>query len=183
MIGSDEPVLTLEPFIAAVRDGVEGAGWTLSGLQKTTSHEYEGRWRGESSRSAFLFFHRPAGDDGASIESFIDETSRGAEGNLSLVLEGPPLERLGDARSALAAVASAAHRRLPGRARVSLKLRLDDAGEPVARAATEIRVKVAVGEPALRAGVAAVAEVAASAVRSFERLLEDPELRPYSDGR
>jgi hypothetical protein len=30
---------------------------SLSGLQKTTSHQFEGRWEGESTRSAYLFFH------------------------------------------------------------------------------------------------------------------------------
>src|SRR4051812_43482453 len=57
------PILTLEPLIEAVRQGLEAAGWALSGLQKTTSHEYAGRWDGESSRSAYLFFHRPGGSD------------------------------------------------------------------------------------------------------------------------
>ena len=113
MSGEEGPVLTLEPLIDAVRDAVEAAGWTLSGLQKTTSHEYAGRWTGESSRSAYLFFHRPSGGDEVSVESFLDETSRRLEGNLSLVLEGPALARLGDARAALEAVAAAAHRRVP----------------------------------------------------------------------
>ena len=49
---------TLEPLIDAVRDGVEGKGWSLSGLQKTSSTEFEGRWAGQTTRSAYLFFHR-----------------------------------------------------------------------------------------------------------------------------
>ena len=56
MIDPNEgPLLTLEPLLDAVRLGVEDAGWTLSGLQKTTSHEFDGRWAGESTRSAYLF--------------------------------------------------------------------------------------------------------------------------------
>ncbi len=35
-------LLTLEPLIDAVREGVEAEGWELSGLQKTTSHQFEG---------------------------------------------------------------------------------------------------------------------------------------------
>ena len=46
MSAARESVLTLEPLIDAVRDGVEATGWALSGLQKTTSHEYAGRWEG-----------------------------------------------------------------------------------------------------------------------------------------
>ena len=53
-----DEILTLEPLVDAVREGVESAGWHLSGLQKTTSLEFEGRWEGESTRSAYLFFHR-----------------------------------------------------------------------------------------------------------------------------
>ena len=61
----------------------------LSGLQKTTSHQFEGRWQGESSRSAYLFFHDDARPDYVSIDVFLDETTRGLKGNLALVLAGP----------------------------------------------------------------------------------------------
>jgi hypothetical protein len=179
------PVLTLEPFVEGVRVGVEGAGWVLSGLQKTTSHEFAGRWEGESTRSAYLFFHRPRGGEGVSIEGFLDETARGIRGNLSLVLEGPALDELGDARSALAAAGAAARRRLARtqRASVSLKLRLDDAGASVAGASSEFRIKVQVPPNALQEGVAAVAELATRLVRGFETLLEDPDLARYSESQ
>jgi hypothetical protein len=178
-------VLTLEPFIDGVRQGVEASGWTLSGLQKTTSHEFAGRWEGDSSRSAYLFFHRPGGSESVSIEAFLDETSRGLQGNLSLVVEAAPVARMGDPRAALGAAGSAARRRLTRsqRASVSLKLRLEHAGTEVDDASSEIRVKVRVPQATLEAGVGAVAELAARAVRSFEMLLEDPELVRYSDSQ
>lgn len=184
MSGHEGALLTLEPLIEAVRDAAESAGWALSGLQKTTSHEYAGRWQGESARSAYLFFHRPAGEDGVSVECFLDETTRRLEGNLSLVLEGPTLAGLGDARATLAAVAAAAHRRLTpsGRARVSLKLRMDDAADPVDDTGTEIRVKLGVGEAALRAGADAVRAELGVALRAFERLLEDPAFARLGEG-
>jgi hypothetical protein len=96
-----EPLLTIEPIIEAVHEGVEGAGWLFSGLQKTTSHEFAGRWEGETSRSAYLFFHRPGDPDGVSIDVFLDETSRGMKGNLALVLDGASPARVGDPRGAL----------------------------------------------------------------------------------
>ena len=43
MSAAREPVLTIEPLVNAVRDGVEATGRAFSGLQKTTSHEYAGR--------------------------------------------------------------------------------------------------------------------------------------------
>ena len=96
------PLLTLEPFLDAVREGLEEAGWELSGLQKTTSFEFEGRWAGDSSRSAYLFFHRPDVPDWASVDAFLDETSRGLKGNLALVLDGPVLTEIPDPASAMA---------------------------------------------------------------------------------
>jgi hypothetical protein len=179
------PVLTLEPFIDGVRAGVEGGGWELSGLQKTTSHEYAGRWEGDSTRSAYLFFHRPDGAEGISVEGFLDETSRGLQGNVSLVVEGPPLARLGDARAALAAAAAAVRRRIPAprRAAVSLKLRMEEGSEAAEDATTELRVKARVTQAALREGVGAVAESVAMVVRAFEQLLEDREIARYSESQ
>ena len=95
MTKTSEPLLTLEPLIEAVRDGVSGDGWELSGLQKTTSHQFEGRWDGESSRSAYLFFHSEAFPDFVSIDVFLDETNKGLRGNLALVVAGPELSELG----------------------------------------------------------------------------------------
>ena len=139
-----EPLQTLEPLIDAVTEGIEGAGWILSGLQKTTSHEYAGRWSGESSRSAYLFFHEDSLPDGVSVDVLLDETSRGIQGNLALVVEGPELVSLGDARAALAAAAAAADERLPRgyRTPIALRLRLADSGSAVESATVELRVKV-----------------------------------------
>ena len=107
------PLLTLEPFLDAVREGLEDSGWELSGLQKTTSFEFEGRWAGDSSRSAYLFFHRPDVPDWASVDAFLDETSRGLKGNLALVLDGPVLAEIPDPASAMATLAGLARRILP----------------------------------------------------------------------
>jgi hypothetical protein len=179
------PVLTLEPLVEGVRGGVEANGWALSGLQKTTSHEFAGRWEGESTRSAYLFFHRPRGHEQVSIEAFLDETARGIQGNLSLVLDGPALQELGDAREALATAGAAARRGLgrTHRASVSLKLRLEDLGASVDGAGTELRIKVRVPQSALRAGVAGVSDLSARVVRGFERLLEDPDLARFGASR
>ena len=177
-----EPLQTLEPLIDAVTEGIEGAGWILSGLQKTTSHEYAGRWSGESSRSAYLFFHEDSLPDGVSVDVLLDETSRGIQGNLALVVEGPELVSLGDARAALAAAAAAADERLPRgyRTPIALRLRLADSGSAVESATVELRVKVRIPDAAIRSGHGAVAELAAVSVRAFERLLEHPELRRYT---
>ena len=175
------PILTIEPLIEAVTEGVEAVGWIRSGVQKTTSHEYGGRWEGETSRSAYLFFHRPSRDESVSVDVFLDETSRGLQGNLALVIDGPELAELGDPRAALAAVASAARERIRGSRRVplALRLRLPDPGEAVDAASVELRVKIPIPDTALRSGHGAVAEVASDGVRAFERLLEHPELRRY----
>ena len=74
---------TLEPLIHAVQDGVQSRGWILSGTQKTTSMEFEGRWAGASTRSAYLFFHRDEVED-ASVDVYLDETPAGLHGSLSL---------------------------------------------------------------------------------------------------
>jgi hypothetical protein len=176
-----EPLLTLEPLIEAVTEGVQGAGWVRSGVQKTTSHEYGGRWDGESTRSAYLFFHRPGPEDAVSVDVFLDETSRGIQGNLALVVDGPRLSELGDPRAALAAVAAAAGERMrePDRVPVALRLRLADPGDPVDAATVELRVKIPIAESTLRAGHAAVSALAAAGVRDFERLLAHPELLRY----
>src|SRR5262245_13467535 len=97
-----DEILTLEPLVDAVREGVEAAGgWELSGLQKTTSLEFEGRWEGESTRSAYLFFHASGRADAASIDVYLDETSRGLTGNLALVVDVVRLGSLGEPQRAL----------------------------------------------------------------------------------
>jgi hypothetical protein len=178
---ASEPILTLEPLIEAVTEGVETVGWVRSGVQKTTSHEYGGRWEGETSRSAYLFFHRPSREESVSVDVFLDETSRGIEGNLALVVDGPALADLGDAREALAAVAAATRERIrePRRVPVALRLRLPDPTQAVDAAAVELRVKIPIPDAALRSGHGAVAALASAGVRAFERLLEHPELRRY----
>lgn len=197
-VSGSGPLLTLEPLLAAVRDGVERAGWSLSGLQKTTSQEFEGRWAGASTRSAYLFFHR----DGvaSSVDVFLDETDRGLQGNLALVVDLEELARLPDPADVVATLARLADTHLPEgyRAPVTLRLRLPDARAPGVRdgglptsPATlsselelEARLKLRIPAAALEAGASAVSALASTTVRSFERLVDDPRakalIRPTS---
>jgi hypothetical protein len=130
-----EPLLTLEPLLEAVREGLEADGWELSGLQKTTSYEFEGRWAGDSSRSAYLFFHRTDVPEWVSVDVFLDETTRGMRGNLALVLEGPELARMGRPSEVLEALAGVASESLPAgyRTPLTLRYRLPGLGEDPGR--------------------------------------------------
>lgn len=175
------PILTLEPLIDAVREGVESAGWELSGLQKTTSHQFEGRWEGDSSRSAYLFFHRPEGPDWASVDIFLDETSRGLTGNLALVVDLLPLGALGDASDLLGALGSMATASLPEgyRTPVTLRFRVADGAEDPEGADTEVRFKLRIPRSALQAGHSAMAALASATVKAFEELMGRPGLAKY----
>lgn len=172
-------ILTLEPLLEAVREGVEGAGWELSGLQKTTSHRFEGRWEGESTRSAYLFFHRSDLPDWISVDVYLDETSQGLKGNMALVLDGPPLGKLGSVREVLDRLSQVVGRSLPGayQTPITLRFRLLDSDEEAAEADTEYRFKIRIPTPALKAGHSGVVALAGTAVNSFEQLLSDDDLR------
>ncbi|MSR22734.1 MAG: hypothetical protein EXR92_04200 [Gemmatimonadetes bacterium] len=171
-------ILTLEPLLEAVRGGIEQAGWVLSGLQKTTSHGFEGRWAGEATRSAYLFFHREDLPDSVSVEAFLDETSRGLRGNLSLVLDGPRLGRLGSVRDVIRRVAAAARETLPDPARspVSVKLTLAGRSGGAEEAETQIRVKLLLSGAAVKKSAASVSAFATQGISAFEALLECPEV-------
>jgi hypothetical protein len=177
--GDGKPLLTLEPVLDAVREGLLEAGWELSGLQKTTSYEFEGRWAGDSSRSAYLFFHRPGVPDWISIDVFLDETPRGLKGNLALVVEGPPLGDIGNPAEVLSRLAEATRETLPRgyRTPMTLRYRLPGAGAPVSDAETEIRIKLHIPARALQAGSSAVAALTSETVRSFQLLLNGAALR------
>ncbi|NNF28096.1 MAG: hypothetical protein HKN73_12795 [Gemmatimonadetes bacterium] len=86
---------TLEPLLSVLRPLLEEGGWVLSGLQKTTSYEYDGAWEGTTLRSAYAFFHLEGDDegDGPSLEAYLDETEEGLEGALSLVMAAPGPDR------------------------------------------------------------------------------------------
>lgn len=179
MTGDDcSPILTLEPLIDAVRSGIESGGWELSGLQKTTSHQFEGRWDGESTRSAYLFFHASDGPDFVSVDVYLDETSRGLRGNLALVADLVSVAELGPVRSVLSSLAEASARALDPRYQrpVTLRLRLADAARAPSEADTEVRFKVRLPSAVIEQGVAAVATFSAEALGGFQRLLDAPEL-------
>jgi hypothetical protein len=171
-------LLTLEPLLDAVREGVEQAEWTLSGLQKTTSHEFAGAWAGESTRSAYLFFHRDDLPESVAVEAFLDETSQGLKGNLSLVLEGPSLGRVGSAAAVLDRLVRAAAETLAAsyRTPVSLRLTHERRGAPLEEAGVEVRIKLIIPPAAVEAGAAAVSALATYTVSAFESLLECPEV-------
>lgn len=179
-MGNREPILTLEPLVDAIREGLEGDGWELSGLQKTTSYEFEGRWAGDSSRSAYLFFHQDGVPEWVSIDVFLDETSRGLRGNLALVLDGPLLSSLGDPGAALEVLARAAQGFLPSgyRTPLTLRYRLPKLDDDPAASETEFRVKLYLPGKALNAGHSAVAALATSTARAFREILRSRELAP-----
>ena len=169
------PLLTLEPLIEAVQDGVSRAGWALSGLQKTTSHQFEGRWQGVSSRSAYLFFHSEQMPDFVSVDVFLDETSKGLQGNIALVVEGPALAALPPMDEFLAQLAKVSGESFPKgyRTPLTVRLRMDGPHEDPCDAESEIRLKLRIPPNALEAGAAAVSALASSTVAAFERAIDD----------
>ncbi len=175
-------LLTLEPLIDAIREGVEGAGWRLSGLQKTTSQELEGRWAGDSSRSAYLFFHHPDDHEDAGIDVYLDEGRKGLSGNLALVLDGRDLEELGPVPALLDSLGECAVERLPGGYAIPMtfRLRTDPRSEAGGvEAESEVRFKVRIPQAALRAGEGAVSALSTAAVRAFEALLQAPAVERF----
>ena len=180
-MASAEPILTLEPFLEAVREGLEAEGWDLSGLQKTTSYEFEGRWAGDSSRSAYLFFHSEDAPECASVDVFLDETSQGLKGNLALVLDGPVLSRVRDSGDVLGRLAQLARQALPEgyRTLLTLRYRLPRLDGDVGGSDTEYRFKLYVPPDALKAGHSAVAALSSATARAFRTILESPDLSPF----
>ncbi len=165
----------------AVREGIEAEGWQLSGLQKTTSHHFEGRWSGDSTRSAYLFFHHPEVPGDVSIDVFLDETSRGLEGNLALVVDGPSLAELGSVERAFGDLAAAAAGSLPGgyRTPITLRFRLGGWDTVAGEARSECRFKLHIPRGAVDAGRSAVAALCSSTTRAFRGLLEHPLVRDF----
>jgi hypothetical protein len=175
----EDAILTLEPFMDAVREGVESAGWELSGMQKTTSHQFEGRWEGDSSRSAYLFFHFPDGPDSVSVDVFLDDTSKGLTGNVALVVDLVPLGALADIRSAvMGELGRLSAEFLPTghRTPVTLRFRLGDGSEDPDRADSEVRFKLRFPRRVLESGASAVSGLALTTVRAFEALMHSPGL-------
>jgi hypothetical protein len=174
-------ILPLEPLVEAVREGIEGAGWALSGLQKTTSLEFEGRWEGESTRSAYLFFHAPGRPDSVSIDVYLDETSQGLAGNLALVVDVVPLAHLGEPEAVMGELGAVAKTELPRDhlAPLTLRLRLPDAAREPGRAEGEVRFKLVLPQRTIDAGRGALRRLAAESVASFERILASEALARY----
>ena len=185
MTASDnEDIDTLEPLIDAVRSGVERAGWELSGLQKTTSHQFEGRWEGESTRSAYLFFHSPLGPDHVSVDVYLDETSRGLSGNIALVADLVTFGDLGEADAVLESLRAVSIRELDARRGrpLTLRFRLSDAAFDTAEAETEVRFKVKIPKAAISAGQSAVSSLAGEVMSAFTRILDSDEVVALAPG-
>lgn len=165
----------------AVREGVEADGWQLSGLQKTTSHQFEGRWEGESTRSAYLFFHSPATPEPVSIDVYLDETSRGLTGNVALVVDLVDLGELGDPAVAIRELGALSAAVLPEgfSTPVTLRLRLKDGGDEPASAESEVRFKLRLPKATIAEGPGAVRGLAERAMAAFRAILESDELRRY----
>ena len=180
MIDEAKPLLTLEPLIEAIQDGITRSRWVLSGLQKTTSHQFEGRWQGENSRSAYLFFHSDANPDFVSIDVYLDETTKGLKGNLALVVIGPELGLLGSMPDLLADLAKVTADCLPERSHTPfvLRLRMDDPKDDPRTAETEVRIKLTIPSEALSAGASAVSALASATTAAFGRALAHQGLRP-----
>ncbi len=179
MIDDAQPLLTLEPFIEAVQDGITRSGWVLSGLQKTTSHQFEGRWEGESSRSAYLFFHNDESPDFVSIDVYLDETTKGLKGNLALVVTGPEVGLLEPMPDLLVALAKVTGDCLPEQYHTPfvVRLRMDGPKDDPRTAETEVRIKLTIPSEALSAGASGVSALASATTAAFERALEHEGLR------
>lgn len=177
----DGALLTLEPLVETVQSALEGEGWRLSGTQKTTSYEYQGKWAGESTRSAYLFFHREGLTHACSVDAFLDETSDGLAGNLALVVDGPPLDEIGDVTSFIAILRARAIAALPAEYRetVAVRLLLPGLRSARSRVESELRFKVIIPETVIAAGGSAVHELCAAVTRAFESLLADAELAAW----
>ena len=176
-----EAILTLEPLIEAIREGMEGAGWELSGLQKTTSHQFEGRWEGESTRSAYLFFHSLSVAEPASIDVYLDETSQGLSGNIALVVDLVALGDLGDPGDVLGALGALSSTALSHKfsTPLTLRLRLKDGSADPAVAETEVRFKLRLPKDVIAKGPACVQRLAATTTAAFETILSSAELAKY----
>lgn len=174
-------ILTLEPLLEAIREGMETSGWALSGLQKTTSHQFEGRWEGQSSRSAYVFFHREDLPEGISIDVFLDESSKGLRGNFALVVDGPDLGEAENVSATLSALSEAAGSVLPDgfRSPITLRLWLEGRESPPEEAESEYRFKLHVPRVALEAGASAIIAMTSTFVKSFEALLSDTRMEAY----
>ncbi|MGD8601614.1 MAG: hypothetical protein PVF19_09725, partial [Gemmatimonadota bacterium] len=176
---AEDGILTLEPLIEAVREGVEKSGWELSGLQKTTSHQFEGRWEGESTRSAYLFFHSPTAPEQVSVDVYLDETSRGLTGNLALVVDLVDLDDLGDPTEVLRELGRLSRRTFPeGYATpLTLRLRLKDGSEEPGAAESEVRFKLRLPRAVIAEGPGAIRGLAGTAMSAFRGILGSVELQ------
>ena len=153
-------------------------------MQKTTSHQFEGRWDGQTSRSAYLFFHSERVPDFVSVDVFLDETTKGLKGNLALVVEGPVLSELGPMKEVLASLARIARECMPEgyRTPVTVRLQMDGADTDPGDAESEIRLKLRIPAKAMKVGAAAVSALASTTVAAFESALTHDDFELLREG-
>lgn len=172
------PLTTLEPLMDAVQQGITDGGWTLSGMQKTTSRRFEGRWEDQDSRTAYLFFHCDHVPEWVSVEAFLDETSDGLRVNLALVIDGPRLRALEHTAQLLDRLADVVHDTLPRgyRTPVAVRYRMRNPDGESGDADSEIRLKLHFPAVAMDSGASAVTTLARVVVDAFGRALEHPSM-------
>ena len=165
---------TLEPLLQVVRAVLESNRWSLSGVQKTTSYEYEGPWEGQTLRSAYAFFHRVGTpEEGPSIEVFIDESDEGVDGALSLVVEGPAVERESDVRAVLVGAVETAGEALPSELPAPVSISYGHPGRrPPEAARVKVRFKAKLPRPAVKGGERTVRATLATILEAFEHVLD-----------
>ena len=166
---------TLEPLLSVLRPLLEEGGWVLSGLQKTTSYEYEGAWEGATLRSAYAFFHRQTdeGGDGPSLEAYLDETEEGLEGALSLVMDAPGPDReprVADVlRRALETAAGAIPEGIPAPVSITYSGRPGSTG--ASSIGARVRFKARIPAAAMRGGERTLGAVTRTLLEAFDDIL------------
>ena len=165
---------TLEPLLSVAREQLTTRGWSLSGVQKTTSYEYEGAWESASLRSAYAFFHDgedPEGD-GPALELFIDESEEGLEATLSLVADAPGLEKEPDTGALLGRAVRIAANALPVELPAPVALSYHHRGRASPESSqARVRFKSRIPVTAIRAGESAVRATLSTLEGAFREIL------------
>ena len=114
-----------------------------------------------------------------SIDVYLDETTKGLQGNFALVVTGPELGLLEPMCDLLAAIAKVTADCLPAQYHTPtvVRLRMDDPEDDPRIAETEVRMKLTIPSEVLSAGASGVSALASATTTAFERALEHEGLR------
>ncbi len=178
---------TLEPFLSVLRRDIEAGGWVLSGLQKTTSYEYDGAWEGGTLRSAYGFFHL-VGDEngeGPSLEAFVDESHASLDGALSLVMKAPGPERVPGVADLLAVALSLVERAVPEGIPAPVSVTYSSSPGRTGPEAVDatVRFKARVPGSAVQGGERTIRAVTCTILKAFEEVRKGWTLDDSLDGR